>query len=148
MRSRGLTAGLVLTALLAARAHAADSLASLSYSGRLADAQDVAVQGPVDLELRFYDQASGGTPLPVTAVTRAGVELVDGVFQVDVTELTPAELDLVFDGTGGTWVEITDKTHGVSYPRQQLTAVPYALKVPVDGETIGFNGDGQLSVRS
>src|SRR5688572_28925343 len=35
------------------------------YGGRLANDKDEAVAGPVDLELRFFSTASGGTSIPV-----------------------------------------------------------------------------------
>jgi hypothetical protein len=44
------------------------------------------------------------------------------------------------------WIEVFDKSDGRAYPRQRLTIVPFALKVPVDGATLGFDASGQLTV--
>ena len=52
-------------------------------------------------------------------------------------------------GTGpATAVQITDLDAGKQYPLQKMTAVPYAMRVPVDGETVGFDEDGKLSLLS
>src|SRR4051812_2858241 len=84
---------------------------SFSYGGRLASDQDVALPGPVDLQIKFYRTASGGTPLPVTVITKTNVALDDGVFQIDVSELTAEEMHDVFSATATTWIEVTDLTH-------------------------------------
>ncbi len=119
-----------------------------SYSGRLANTFGEAVRGPVDLELKFYRDAAGGAPVPVSPIVKRGVTLADGVFQVDLSELTPGESHLVFAPNVATWVEVTDTTNRTAYPRQRLTAVPYAFKVPVDQSAITFDTDGRLTVNS
>ena len=56
-------------------------------------------------------------------------------------------MDAVFgDGTSPVYVGVTDVTHEKSYPRQTLLAVPFALKVPVDGMSVVYDGTGKLSV--
>lgn len=119
---------------------------TFSYGGRLTLPSGEALKGPIDLEIKFYRTASGGTPLPVSPVVKSKVNLVDGVFQVDLSELAAAESSLVFSPTFETWVEVQDVTNRTSYPRQRLTAVPYAFKVPVDQTTVNFDGDGRLTV--
>jgi hypothetical protein len=119
---------------------------TFSYGGRLTLPSGEALKGPVDLEIKFYRAASGGTPLPVSPVIKTKVNLVDGVFQVDLSELTAAEYSLVFSPTFETWVEVQDVTNRTGYPRQRLTAVPYAFKVPVDQTTVNFDGEGRLTV--
>src|SRR5262249_4388378 len=37
---------------------------------------------------------------------------------------------------------------GKTYPRQRFTAVPYALRVPVDGQTVGYDTSGHLTLLS
>src|SRR5690606_26428148 len=44
------------------------------------------------------------------------------------------------------FIEIRDLTNSVTYPRQRFTVIPFALRVPVDGNTISFNSDGKLSL--
>jgi hypothetical protein len=141
---------LFVSLLAAAAAHAAPL--SFSYGGRLT-AGDSAVKGPVDLELRFYRVASGGSPIaegngPIVA-SFSGVALDDGVFQVEVAVpgvLSAAQLHQLFDGAEAVYVEVTDKTSGGSYARQRLVSMPYALKVPVDGSRARFGADGKLTV--
>lgn len=116
---------------------------SFSYGGRLADQNDAPIVGPVDLEFKFYPVATGGDPVGISPQVFSQVTLVDGVFQVDFAML-PAELHTVF-GLADTWIEVTDKTHHVVYPRQKMAAVPYALKVPVDGTTVTYDGNGLLT---
>ena len=55
-----------------------------TYGGRLANAQGEAIEGPVEIELRFYRTAAGGTAIPVSPIVRT-VPLADGVFQIDVS---------------------------------------------------------------
>ncbi len=137
----GLTFGLMATPLLAAPYQ-------FSYSGRLANNFGDAIKGPVDLEIRFYRNASGGTAIPVSPITKRGVGLVEGVFQVDLNELTAAETHLVFAPKLDTWVEVTDSTNKTTYPRQRLTAVPYAFKVPVDESAVTYDAEGRLTVNT
>lgn len=116
---------------------------SLSYGGRFADSEDKAVAGPVDIEVRFYRTASGGSQIGPT-VSKASVELVDGVFQLDLDGLSGSDLHDIVSPTAATYIEIKDVTHGVTLPRQRLTAVPYAQKVPVDGKTVSYSASGEL----
>ncbi|MCX6111496.1 MAG: tail fiber domain-containing protein [Proteobacteria bacterium] len=117
-----------------------------SYGGRLANSSDVAVTGPVNIELKFFRSASGGNPVGVSNMSFSNVPLEDGVFQVDIGQLTSAEMALVFDASQDTYVEVTDHTHNVTYPRQHLSAMPYAMKVPVDGKTLAFDSSGNLGL--
>lgn len=121
---------------------------ALSYGGRLVSVFGEAVKGPVDLELKFYREASGGDPLPVTPIIKKGVSLTDGVFQVDLPELSLAEYHLIFSSASPTWIGVFDRTNNTGYPRQRFTAVPYAFKVPVDEQSIVFDTDGRLGLGS
>lgn len=134
-------------AFLSHPAFAADPYV-ISYGGRLATPSGDAVKGPVDLEIKFYRDAAGGTNLPVSPIVKRGVVLNDGVFLVDLGELSAAEMHLVFSPSLATWVEVMDTTSRTTYPRQKLSAVPYAFKVPTDQAAITFDGDGRLTVGS
>ncbi len=116
-----------------------------SYGGQLTDSKGPVV-GPVQLELKFYRTITGGDALPISPMVFENTPLADGVFQVDITQLTAPELATVFDGTSNVFVEVIDKTHGVTYPRQRANAVPFALRVPVDSSTITYDGNGQLTL--
>ena len=117
-----------------------------SYGGRLANSSDVAVTGPVSLEVKFYRTASGGNPVGVSSLVFSNVPLEDGVFQVDLNQLTAAEMALVFDASQDTYIEVSDRTNNATYPRQHLSAMPYAMKVPVDGKTLAFDSNGNLGL--
>ena len=115
----------------------------LSYSGRLTLPGGEPMAGPVDMQLRFWDAASGGAalsdPFPFT-----GVVLNQGVFQVKVPT-DSLDIESVFgDGTKIVFIEVI--ANGVTYPRQEFNFVPLALRVPVDKKTLGFNADGKLNV--
>lgn len=135
---------LLFSLLLGASVAQAGSF-SLSYGGRLSGANDEAVKGPVELRVTFWNAKTGGNEL--TSILKSAVPLEDGVFQVDL-DLTDSERSQVFgDGSAAVWVEVKDETSKKTYPRQMLTAVPFALvakAVPVDGTTIKFNSSGKL----
>jgi hypothetical protein len=122
----------------------ADSL-PLSYSGRITDATGKPFSGKVDLEINFYSKASKGSSL-IGAKEFAGIKLSNGTFQIDI-ELSAAESATMFgNGDKVVYIQVTDLTRDTVLPRQKFNAVPYALKVPVDGSTIYFNNDGKLTV--
>lgn len=118
---------------------------NLSWGGRMTEASGKPVDGPIDLEVSFYRSESGGDPVG-DALSFRGVTLSQGVFQVTLS-LEPSAFHQVFPSTEEpAWIEVKDATHDKTYPRQRLSMVPFAGKVPVDGKTIMFNGDGQLTV--
>jgi hypothetical protein len=140
-------AGLALAMVLCAGNALQANPFVMSYSGRLANASGEGVAGPVKLEFKFYNVASGGSAIAVSPIVKNSVPLEDGVFQVDLTELLQSEYHLVLSTTGtqSVWIEVRDVTNGKTYPRQRLTAVPYAMKVPVDGVKVLYNSDGKLT---
>src|SRR5690606_14689660 len=73
-------------------------------------------------------------------------EMIDGVFTVEIV-LCPADADQVFRAShAAVYIEVKDKTHHKTYPRQRLNTVPYALKVPIDTATMRYNADGELTI--
>jgi hypothetical protein len=118
--------------------------AGFNYGGRLVSSDGKPVAGTVDLEVKFFDDDVAGSQVGPTKPVN-DVQLVNGVFSIPV-DLNAAERDTIL-GTGNPiWIEIKDVTHNKVYPRQSFSAVPYALRVPVDGTTIDYNGSGQLEV--
>ena len=120
----------------------------LSYGGRLTSDVGAPVEGPVDLLVSFYDVSVGGSTLK-TPLSFDAVELDEGLFQLELN-FSIADIDLIFpvNSTSPAYVEITATKNGVSttYPRQKFSAVPYALRVPVDGTSVGYNPNGKLSI--
>ena len=119
---------------------------TIPFSGRLTTADGMPLSGPVDLEVLFYDSSAGDKIRGLNAFTFLATKLSNGLFTVGI-ELSAEEVQLIFpDPHSETWIEITDHTNGRVYPRQRFNVVPYALKVPIDGNTITYNGDGVLSL--
>jgi hypothetical protein len=72
------------------------------------------------------------------------VALADGVFQLTLV-LDDAEQAAVFgDGSRSVFIEI--EADGKIYPRQSFAAVPLALRVPVDNETLVFSPGSKLTL--
>lgn len=117
----------------------------LSYGGRLTENSGKPVTGPVDLRVTFYRSVSGSDQVAVSLADFMGVTLQDGIFQVALS-LSAADFHTLFNGVDHAFIQVEDLTHAVTYPRQKFSAVPYALKVPVDGESITYNANGQLAL--
>ncbi|MBM4253743.1 MAG: hypothetical protein FJ146_17380 [Deltaproteobacteria bacterium] len=127
-------------------ASAQDRTYPLSYSGRLTLPGGEPMQGPVDIELKFWDAPTDGAALSRSFKT-SGATLNQGVFQLRIP-MTDAEVSEVFgDGTKTVYVEIIARD--VKYPRQEFTYVPLALtalRVPIDNKTLKYGTDGKLKV--
>jgi len=116
---------------------------SLSYSGRLTQADGAPLTGPVDITVRFWTAATAGNTL-TAPIELASTTLNEGVFTLSL-ELNPAQVSAVFgQGTDPAFIEIT--AAGKTYPRQQYNYVPYSLRVPVDNKTVAFDADGKLGL--
>ena len=104
----------------------ADTLKTLNYSGRLVHNDGSPKSGVVDLEVKFFDSEEEGTQkgsaylLLLTTVT-------NGAFNLEIA-LSDEVITAVLDPSTATWVEITDVSNSVTYPRQKLNSVPYAIK--------------------
>ncbi len=121
------------------------AVSPLSYSGRLTLDSGKPVDGPVDLIVKFFTSDTGGGQIGSDLIL-SGVGLVDGVFQVELN-LSQSDLTAILgNGSNATYIEVSHG--GTVYPRQRFMAVPYALRVPVDGSTVTYDASGQLSVGS
>jgi hypothetical protein len=132
----------LLLSVLSGRADAASPFA-LTYSGLLvgADSQPLTAT-KVNLTFNFFNVATGGTAL--SSLTMEQTALNNGIFTVDLS-LAPDAMQKAFVGDSQVWIETVDKDNNKTYPRQRFSAVPFALKVPVDGTTIKYNANGQLT---
>jgi hypothetical protein len=120
----------------------------ISYSGRFVEADGAPRRGSVDIEINFYDAAESGSKLASSPYAFPSTILAEGVFTLDI-DLQDADVAAIFrDPKAPVWIEVTDKSHGKVYPRQRFSSVPYALKVPVDGTTLGFDQSGNMTVLS
>ena len=140
-RWRKLAFGTLVTLWATSPSAAKDSPFTMTYGGRLTQPDGRPVTGPVSLVIKFFPTAAGESPIG-QPITRNNVNLENGVFQVDLADLSTMG-SLLSVGTE-LFIEITDVTNSFTYPRQRITAVPYALRVPVDNSTITYDGDGRL----
>ena len=116
----------------------------LAYSGRLVDESGKPITKSLNLRIRFYNAATGGASLGSEIRLRAVQPNLAGLFTLALS-LPSNEMNTILGGSD-VWIEITDTETNTSYPRQQLRAVPYALKVPHDGQSLTYDSSGQLSV--
>ena len=136
----------LLFSLLAAMSETASAVPySLYYSGRMTDGIGAPIEGPVDLEMKFFRSELNQDEIAVTVPTFFGTSLDEGVFGVSI-DLLPADFNTVFNDAGNAWIQVRDITHDTTFPRQVFSVVPYALKVPVDGTSLTYNSDGKLQV--
>ncbi|MBC7532047.1 MAG: tail fiber domain-containing protein [Oligoflexus sp.] len=116
----------------------------LQYGGRLSAANGAPISGPIEIIASFYSSQDAGTLLGTQSFP--AISLQDGIFSLALT-LSNAQFHSIFSSPE-VWIEINDNTHGKIYPRQRYSAVPYALKIPIDNVTLSYNSDGQLRVNS
>ena len=115
----------------------------LTYSARLTQANGAPLDGPLDVEARFYATESGGS-LRGRVFTFTGTQLTQGTLSLHF-ELSAGDTATIFgDGTETIYVELS--AAGKTYPRQKFSFVPFALRVPIDDKTLGFNSDGKLAL--
>src|SRR5687768_2986672 len=116
---------------------------TLSHSGRLTNTDGSPVPGPVRIEARFFRSATGDDPVSVAPIALEEVTLIDGIFHISLP-ISEADSHLLFDGSGETWIELS--VDGARQPRQRYGVVPYALKIPIDHQTLDYTDSGQLTL--
>lgn len=127
LRNRNLYLALVAALFIVAPTAQTDVPPDVGYQGLLVDATGQRLAGPVDLEIRIFDQAADGTLL--YSETHAGVPLENGVFQVflgtgtDPNGTFDAQLFAEMDR----WLEVVVDGE-VLAPRQPFSSVAYALQ--------------------
>ena len=111
---------------LAATTSYAGAFNTLNYSGRLVHLDGSPKEGVVDLEIKFFDSELEGSQKGST-YPFSSISIKNGVFSLEIV-LSDVDISAALDPTSATWIEITDVTDLVTYPRQKLNAVPYAIK--------------------
>ena len=124
---------------------------NLSYGARLTKANGAPIpgqDGKLDLEVSFYNAGSGGSLIGPSPISFPETSIAEGVFQLSIT-LTPTEFHQVFqDPSTPVYIEVKDVKSGAVFPRQRFSVIPFALKTPIDNDTIVYNSDGKLTVGS
>ena len=122
---------------------------TLNYSGRIVNSDGSPKEGPVDLEINFYDSESGGTSL--LTIGFASTPLTNGAFNLEI-DISDSEIPNVLNPSTDTYIEVTDTTNSKIYPRQKLNSVPYSAQAggiagyplpssaPTNGQMLRFDG--------
>jgi len=131
---------LILTTICASAPMLLADPFQVQYSGNLSLENGRAYDAAeAEISANFYD--ANDTLVGELAVQT--ISLDEGKFILPIT-LTAAQRDSVFDGSREVYIEVI--VDDIVFPKQLFQAVPYALKVPVDGNTIKFNSSGALEV--
>ena len=120
------------------------------WEGRLTKENGAPVDSPVALTISFFHGPSDAEPVLSVSDGLSNVPLLEGIFQVKI-RLSPSQYDAVFPRTSQqVYVQVTNRSDpsGLPYPRQQITMIPYAARVPVDDSTLTFDNQGRLTVQS
>ena len=136
-----IAAGLVCFALSSEVAVAASF--TLNYSGRLTRSDGSPVEGPVAIQVKFWNSSTDGAQIG-QSLEYPGINLSAGVFALELVFSADQVAAVFGDGTSPVYIEITSENK--TYPRQQFSYVPFALRVPVDSKTLAFDADGKLSL--
>lgn len=115
----------IFIALAAANSSAQST--NFNFQGRLNDGANPA-NGSYDLQFRLFNAITGGTPVGAVA-SRPATVLINGVFSTTLDFGATA-----FNSPNNVFIEISVKRAGspnaftILGPRQQLTAVPFAIR--------------------
>jgi hypothetical protein len=131
----GLAVGLSLTLTMAAWPASALVPAEVSYQGLLLDDVGAPVTATVTMDFELFDAPLAGNSL--WTESHAGVQVVDGVYDVVLGSSTPLTAALVAGGTLHLEVTVEGET---LVPRQPLLVVPYALRSAVAEDTEQVDG--------
>ena len=128
----------------------ADVFNTLNYSGRIVNSDGSPKEGPVDLEINFFDSESGGSQKG-TPYLFSGTTLTNGSFNLEIV-ISDSDIPTVLDSSTDTYIEVTDTTNSKIYPRQKINSVPYSQQTggiaghplptssPSDGQMLRFDG--------
>lgn len=123
-------------------AYAGDTL-DLSYSGRLTESNGAPLSGSVIVGVTFWNAPTEGQALSPT-LDLGSIDLKEGIFSA-VIGIRAEEVGAIFgDGKSPVYIELT--AGGKVYPRQKFSYVPYALRTPVDTDTLRYNDRGNLTL--
>ncbi len=116
---------LLLLLICAASSTISAQSTGFTYQGKLVDG-GIAANGAYDLEFRLFAAETGGSPLGDIVLARPDIQVVDGVFTVQV------DFGAQFDGSAR-WLGISLKSSSGSTftpldPRQPISSTPYSIR--------------------
>ena len=97
----------------------------INYQGYLTDSGGNPLNGTVDMVFSIYDVDAGGSPL--WTETQTGVPVTEGLFSVNMGEVTP--ITLPFDVPY--WLGVQVGTDPEMTPRPPITSVGYAYRAAI-----------------
>lgn len=125
-------------------AQAAGSERTIVLSGHLASEKADANES-VTLEVRFFGSAAGADILPVNAISLPNVPMNTDRFEAPLT-LDESDWHTIFNTASEVWLEVRVPARSLTFPRQQLTLAPYALRTPIDSGRLTFDAAGKLTL--
>ncbi len=132
---------LVLLLVSAAGPLMAQAPRTMAFQGVLLDMDgNPYADGSYPLTFKLYTVATGGSD--VWTETHPSVPVTDGVFSVILASITPINVNNTFDQPF--WLEVTQGT--TTFPRQALTASPYALGLTLPLQAKGTTSGAALSI--
>ncbi|HDR91353.1 MAG TPA: hypothetical protein ENN75_03785, partial [candidate division Zixibacteria bacterium] len=106
---------------------------SMNYQGKLTNPDGVAIEGPVEITFRIYDDPTAGSLLwEEDHVGGDAIEVTNGLFDVVLGDLIA--LNLPFDEEY--WVELEIEGE-ILDPREKLSSVAYAYRA-IHADTAGY----------
>ncbi|MFK7894938.1 MAG: IPT/TIG domain-containing protein [Myxococcota bacterium] len=120
-----------LLVLFAAPSAQAQVPTQVPFQGLLLDSGGQPLTGSVDLQFELFDDLAAGTSL--WAEAQPGVMVVDGVYSVTLGASTPITAVLIEGGSAFLAITVDGE---LLTPRQQLLAVPYALRA-AEADNVG-----------
>jgi hypothetical protein len=126
MRTRFLSIGFALGAILIAGIARAAVPSEISIQGVLRNNQGQLQTMPVDIKIEFFDAESGGTSI-AGPYTKNALVVTNGLFNVQISDAT---LATKLGNASAVWVEVTVNNTDV-FPRQKVTSEAFALRAAV-----------------
>jgi len=109
---------------------------AMNYQGKLTDPAGVGINADLDMTFRIYNVASGGVALWSEIHNGVNqVEVVKGLFDVELGSITPINLDFSADY----WLDLVVDGEVLS-PRIKLSTVPYAFRAAIADSVAGGGG--------
>jgi hypothetical protein len=122
-RNRCMAALCCAVALCAAQGATAAVPGRVNFQGLLLDDEGAPLTGVVDFGFALFPVPSGGSS--VWSESHSGVEVTDGIYDVELGTTTPISAALLEGGTLYLEIDVDGETLA---PRRQLLAVPYSIR--------------------